>query len=68
MVSARCTGDTKGVRRNSAIGFDAIEVGNEVNAPIIQSLYDNTGSSTLQNEASRLDTEMREIKPHSVIQ
>ncbi|EJW85772.1 hypothetical protein WUBG_03316 [Wuchereria bancrofti] len=67
-VSAKCTRDTKGVARHTAAEIGAIEVGNEVHAPAIRPLHNNTGSPTLRLQTSRLDTEMREIRHHSIVQ
>lgn len=68
-VSVRHTGDTKKVVHTTAVESDAIEVGNEVYAPTIRPFPKSFGPpSILRLQTSRLDTEMREIRPHSIVQ
>lgn len=68
-VSARCARDTRGIVGDTAVAGGAIEVGNEVYVPTVRPLHNSTGSpSMLPLQTSRLDTEMREIRPHSVVQ
>uniref|UniRef100_A0A915PCB7 Rab-GAP TBC domain-containing protein n=1 Tax=Setaria digitata TaxID=48799 RepID=A0A915PCB7_9BILA len=51
-----------------AVASDVIEVGNEVCPPALRSLSNGTDSSSISRLQASLDTEMREIKPHSVLQ
>ncbi|VDO41403.1 unnamed protein product [Onchocerca flexuosa] len=58
----------KEVIRNTSMANDVIEVGNEVHAPSFRLLHNNTGSSSMQQfQAAESGTEMREIRPHSVV-
>lgn len=67
-ISAKSRSDTK-VVHNTAMGGCAIEIGNEVCASTVRPLNSSIDSPpTLQLQASRLDTEMCEIRPHSVVQ
>uniref|UniRef100_A0A0R3RJV4 Rab-GAP TBC domain-containing protein n=1 Tax=Elaeophora elaphi TaxID=1147741 RepID=A0A0R3RJV4_9BILA len=69
IISAKHTRNAKRVAHDIVVGSGAIEVGNEVYVPTMRPLHDNTGSSQmLRVQTSRLDTEMREIKPHPVNQ
>ncbi|EJD74406.1 TBC1 domain family member 5 [Loa loa] len=66
-VSSGFIRDTREIVRDTGSG--AIEVGNEVHVPTVRSLHNSAGSSSmLRLQVSQLDTEMREIRPHSAVQ
>ncbi|CAG9532496.1 unnamed protein product [Cercopithifilaria johnstoni] len=68
-VSARYTRDARRVVHDTAVRSDTIEVGSEVYASTVRPFHNSTGSPPmLRPQTSRLDTEMREIRPHSVVQ
>ncbi|VDK70027.1 unnamed protein product [Litomosoides sigmodontis] len=68
VISTNSTNDTR-VAHNTGMGGYAIEIGNEACASTAPPFNSSTGSlPTLQRQASRLDTEMCEIRPHSVVQ
>ncbi|KAM3722790.1 TBC1 domain family member [Dirofilaria immitis] len=53
---------------NTTMPSDIIEVGNEVHASTLRPLPNNIDSSSMQQlQASQSGTEMREIRPHSVV-